>query len=112
MPKPRSFFVEWTDAAVADLRSILAYLADENPAAALLALERIEARAACLRALPFRGRVVPELAAHDIHTCRELLERPWRIVYRTEGPIVRVLAVLDARRSLEDLLLARFLRVG
>jgi plasmid stabilization system protein ParE len=40
-----------------------------------------------------------------------LVETPHRIVYRVAGSRVLVLAVLDARRSLEDVLLDRLLRL-
>ena len=102
--------VLWTDTAAEDLRSIVEPLARESPSAASQALARIEARASRLRSLPRRGRIVPELAEHGIRSYRELIAAPWRIVYRIEGDKAWALAVLDARRSLEDLLLDRFLR--
>jgi hypothetical protein len=37
---------------------------------------------------------------------------PHRIVYRIHEPVVLVLAVLAARRSLEDVLLGRLYEVG
>jgi plasmid stabilization system protein ParE len=54
--------------------------------------------------------VVPELARFQMRTWRELVIRPYRLVYRIEGDTVTVLAVFDARRDLEDLLLERLLR--
>jgi hypothetical protein len=41
---------------------------------------------------------------------RELIERPWRVVYRFERNHVYVVAVLDARRNLASLLLERLAR--
>ena len=41
---------------------------------------------------------------------RELIVRPWRIIYRVSTKRVLVLAVLDGRRDLEGLLLSRLLR--
>lgn len=38
---------------------------------------------------------------------RELILRPWRVVYRIECEIVRIVAVVDSRRSLADILLDR-----
>ena len=38
---------------------------------------------------------------------RELIEPPWRIVYRIESESVLVLGVLDGRRDLKSLLLER-----
>lgn len=110
MAAPKVYSVLWADAAESDLNAIADYLAAESVDAAADALSRLMNRAARLRSLPYRGRVVPELAAHGISDYRELQLHPWRVIYRIEGGAVRVLAVLDGRRSLEDLLLARFLR--
>jgi hypothetical protein len=57
-----------------------------------------------------RGRIVPELQWQGVSAHRELHERPWRLLYRIDGPRIQVVGVLDVRRQLEDLLLARFLR--
>ncbi|MDE2291482.1 MAG: type II toxin-antitoxin system RelE/ParE family toxin [Elusimicrobia bacterium] len=107
---PRAFQVLWMGTAEADLRSIAADLARESPAAAAGALDLIEEKASGLARFPERGRVVPELSAHAVLAYRELVIAPWRVVYRVEARRVLVLAVLDARRNLEDLLLDRFLR--
>jgi toxin ParE1/3/4 len=39
-----------------------------------------------------------------------VIERPWRIIYRTEADQVLVMAVLDGRRELRSLLLERLVR--
>ena len=46
----------------------------------------------------------------DILTYRELLEGPWRIVYRYDADRIHVVAVLDDRRDLSGLLLERLIR--
>jgi toxin ParE1/3/4 len=58
--------------------------------------------------LPERGRIVPELREQGIILYREIILAPWRVIYRIVGQTVYVLAVLDARRNLEDILLDRF----
>lgn len=45
-----------------------------------------------------------------MQTWRELIVRPWRIIYRAEGDLVTVLALFDGRRDLEDVLLERLIR--
>ena len=77
---------------------------------ALAVLERLEQAAARLESMPLRGRLVPELARRNIRLYRELIVRPWRIIYRVGTGRVWVLAVLDGRRELEGLLLSRLLR--
>jgi len=106
----RRFRVEWAEVAVRDLEEIAAFLALDSPPDAERAVRRIEKRAAALETSPARGRVVPELARFQIRTWRELVVRPYRLVYRIEGDAVVVLAVFDARRDLEDLLLERLVR--
>jgi hypothetical protein len=43
-------------------------------------------------------------------TFQELIEKPWRLIYRIAAHRVVVVSVLDGRRNLEDLLLDRFVR--
>ena len=104
------FQVLWTDAARLDLERIVEFIAEENPANALTVLARLERRCQTLAALPERGRIVPEARAVDVLTYRELIEGPWRIVYRYDVDRVHVMAVLDARRELSSQLLERLVR--
>jgi addiction module RelE/StbE family toxin len=106
----RRFRVQWAEVAVRDLEEIVAFVAVESEQGAERLLRQIETRAASLESSPARGRVVPELARFQMRTWRELVIRPYRLVYRIEGDSVTVLAVFDARRDLEDLLLERLLR--
>ena len=96
----------WTDTARNDLESLVDYIAADDPAAAMQVLDRVEQRARALESQARRGRIVPELRAVGVLHYRELLERPWRIVYRIEASRVLVLAVLDTRRDLQSLLLS------
>lgn len=104
------YTVEWAFTARDDLESVASYIAEDSAINALSVVERIEARAETLVTLPMRGRIVPELRWHGVMTFRELIEKPWRLIYRIEADRVVVVSVLDGRRSLEDLLLDRFVR--
>ena len=106
----RRFRVQWAGVAVRDLEELVSYIAVDSETDAVRVLKRIETRAAALESSPARDRVVPELAHFGMRTWRELLVRPYRIVYSVEGDTVNVLAVFDGRRDLEDLLLERLLR--
>ena len=110
VPGASVFAVIWSDIARADYWAIVEFLAETGIPAAKQAAVDIEGAAARLRTLPRRGRIVPELAAQGIQTYRELVRAPWRIVYKLDGSAVRITAVLDARRNLDDLLFARFVR--
>jgi toxin ParE1/3/4 len=103
------FNVLWTRTAEQDLESIIEYIARDSVDNALKALQAIRSKASNLGTLPDRGRVVPEMKACGISIYRELVVSPWRVIYRTESKTVIVLAVIDARRNLEDILLDRFL---
>lgn len=102
--------VLWTDTARLDLQSLLEYIAEQDPAAAVQVLDRIERKALTLEALSQRGRIVTELREVGVMHYRELIERPWRIVYRMDASRILVLAVLDSRRDLQSLLLERLIR--
>ena len=73
-------------------------------------LDQVERRCQTLVAFPERGRIVPELRDVDVLIYRELIEGPWRIIYRYDADRVHVTAVLDARRDLSGLLLERLIR--
>ena len=103
--------VVWARSARRDLEAIVAYLADRSPQAALATLDRLEARAKSLATLAERGRIVPELRRLHIQEYRELVVPPHRLIYRVRDSRVLVLAVVDARRSLEDILLDRLIRI-
>ena len=102
--------IRWTRTAQRDLDIVVDYIADDSIENALAVLDRLQARAESLATAAERGRVVPELRALDVHQYREVIERPWRIVYRIESESVLVLAVLDGRRDLRSLLLERLVR--
>jgi plasmid stabilization system protein ParE len=103
------YTVELAGVAERDLQAIIEFIAAEDPVAAVRVLDQIESRTGSLKQMPERGRVVPELAAFGIRTYRELVVTPWRIIYRIGGQVLYVLAVLDGRRNVEDVLLDRLI---
>ena len=102
--------VRWTETARRDLDAIVSYIAEDNVENALSVLERLRQRAESLKTSAGRGRIVPELRTLDVYQYREVIERPWRILYRIEADQVLVMAVLDGRRELRSLLLERLVR--
>jgi len=108
MPMSRNYTVKWTAIAGHDLDSIIGFIAEDSIDEAMRILERIRKKAAGLNTLPERGRIVPELKEQGINLYREIILAPWRMIYRIAGQTVYVLAVFDARRNLEDILLERF----
>ncbi|MBU0501033.1 MAG: type II toxin-antitoxin system RelE/ParE family toxin [Gammaproteobacteria bacterium] len=106
----KTFRVKWTGIARSDLGGIIRFIAMEDPNQAKRILHRLRDKANTLASFPERGRSVPEIRSVGVHTHREVISNPWRIIYRIEGAKVIVLAVLDGRRDLEDLLLERLVR--
>ncbi len=103
--------VFWSDTARSDLEEIIRYIAEDSVDKALSILDRLEAKAASLSTQSARGRIVPELASLDVSQYRELIDAPWRIIYRIESDRVFVLALLDSRRDLTSILLQRLTQV-
>lgn len=106
----QKYEVIWANIAHADLVAIIRYIRTDNPLAAADSLEKIKAKVSELTLFPEKGRVVPELKQQGILHYRELIIAPWRVIYRLSDRHVYVLAVIDARRNIEDILLDRLVR--
>ena len=104
------FEIFWAAVAENDLFGIVDFIAEEDPEIALKTLNKIKARMSTLDYYPRRGRIVPELLIHGMSRYREIVINPRRVIYRIEEKKVYVVSVIDARRNVEDILLARFLR--
>ncbi len=108
---PRRYRVVVTDTARQDLEELAAYIGRrDSRSAALKQIARLRQRVRALRTSPTRGRFVPELAERGLRSWREVVVGPWRIVFQIQGATVNILAVLDGRRDLHELLLARLTR--
>ena len=83
--------VHWTARAEARLDAIHAYIAQDNPAAALRVVQQILRRSWQIAAFPNSGRRVPDYARDDV---RELIEGSYCIVYRLLADRIDVLAVM------------------
>jgi len=104
----KRFEVEWAQPASKDLENIIDYISQDNVDTAITIFEKIKSKCNTLNQFPDRGRIVPELKAYGILSYRELIISPWRVVYRTSEQKVYVLAVIDSRRNIEDILIERF----
>lgn len=99
--------------AFEDLREIAAYLIHrDSRVAARRQVAKLRARIRGLANQPGRGRVPPELAERGLQAWREAVLAPWRIIYRIDAGAIHVLAVLDGRRELSELLVRRLTRPG
>jgi len=102
------FSVMLTDDAARDLDELYDYIdLYDAPGKADHVLERIEAIFAGLSELPERGVYPKELLALGIREYREVLFKPYRIIYRLVENTVYVLLIVDGRRDMQSLLQRR-----
>jgi plasmid stabilization system protein ParE len=92
------FKIVWTLRSREDLRDIATFIAKDNPPAALKLGEQIFARVDTLEKFSELGRIVPERGQPHI---REIVVRPYRIVYRLRKPekLVEILRVWHGARG-------------
>jgi len=107
--KKETYQVFWTQTAQQDLKKIIEYISTDSRIQARKVYLSLRQKADNLRKMPLQGRVVPELRYYNILTYRELIVPPWRIIYKIEQNKVWVLAVIDGRRNVEDILLDRLI---
>ena len=87
--------VHWTDRAKARLKLLEEHIAQDSPQVARETVLRILKRSVQIGELPQSGRKVREF---DDPLVREVLERPYRIVYQISDDRVDVLTVLHYRQ--------------
>jgi plasmid stabilization system protein ParE len=108
MSEPYS--VLWAEIAESDLTMIVEYIAANSKSNALQVLKKIKEKTDNLYYQPDRGRIVPELLENGLLQYREIIVKPWRIIYRVSKMDVYILAVIDSRQNVEDVLLYRFIK--
>ncbi len=102
------YTVRWTPEAEGDAATIVEFFHD--PINAEKVIVQFGEKADSLQTLPERGRVVPELRKIGVLAYLEVFHKPWRMVYKIQGREVWIMAVLDGRRDLADLLFERLAR--
>ena len=88
--------VHWTDTAQDHLDAIYAYIAQDSPEYALRMVDRITRRSQQITNAPLSGRSVPE---YELNQIREVIERPYRIIYHIKPDQIDVIAVLHGARN-------------
>ena len=101
----KQYEVVLSQLAEIDINEIVSYYLQKNRDVALELYKRIKNRILELDNLPNKGRIVPELDKNGIHEFRELIEGNYRIVYSIHEMRVHILAVVDSRRNLDDILI-------
>jgi len=91
--------IRFAEAAVADLEEIKSWYAEQDvPDVGYRLISEIFERVETLRDNPEIGRVVPEF---DQPFLRELIQPPFRIVYRREPKHIRIVRVWRSERLLQ-----------
>jgi toxin ParE1/3/4 len=91
--------VHWSSKATARLREIHDYIAKDSPARAIQVVDRLTRRSTQLTDEPRADRRVPEYMQDDI---REVLERPFRIIYLVTADTVEIVTIKHYRQRLVD----------
>jgi len=93
--------LRWTTQAVEDVEAIRKFIANDSDVYADLVVARLVEAVERLELFARSGRIVPELADPQL---REIIESPYRIVYRVFDESVEVLTVFRASRLLRSAL--------
>jgi toxin ParE1/3/4 len=89
--------VHWTIAALGHVTGIHGYIAQNSPRYAKAVVDRITRRTQILSQFPLIGWVVAEYQDEMI---REVLEPPYRIIYKVLSDRIDILAVVHGARRL------------
>jgi len=89
----------WSGPALRDLRAIRHHVSRSRPDAARRLGVAIRERVERLRTFPHSGRVVPEIGLDHI---REIIVRPYRVVFEVREHRVLILRVLHSRRLIPE----------
>lgn len=92
-----SLELRWTEQAVNQLGAIAEHISLVSPIYAEQVIERLLARLRQAQEFPASGRFVPEMRRPNL---RELIEAPYRIIYRVRPTVVEVIAILHGRQDL------------
>jgi toxin ParE1/3/4 len=87
--------VVWTDPAWEDLAAAAEYITRDSAAYAAAFVQEMKDAATSLSEMAERGQIVPEFGDPSI---RELLVRPYRLVYRLNARQVTILAIIHGAR--------------
>lgn len=89
--------VSWTDTAISHLIAIFDYIARDSPFYAQRMIDRITRKSRQISEFPRSGRVVPEYIQDDL---REVIEKPYRIIYRIHPDRIDIVAVVHGAQIL------------
>lgn len=100
-----------SEPALADLLDINDYyLWEVSDRVASKIIDGLEAAVNRLAEFPDRDSISKELLSLGIRQYRQVIEKPYRVIYETFADKIVVHAILDERRDMQSLLMQRILR--
>ena len=102
--------VRYATSAHEDYAALIEYVLARSGREAALAVDALLERAIASLERFDHGRVVPELRDRGYEGYREVIAAPYRIVYQVTRREVWILAIVDSRRDLDELLHERVRR--
>jgi addiction module RelE/StbE family toxin len=90
----------WSPRSIRDLESIHDHIAEDSALYADLVVQRLIRAADRLQQFPESGRIVPERGQPEL---RELIVRPFRVVYRIRKDSIQIVTVFRASRLFPDI---------
>jgi toxin ParE1/3/4 len=91
-----------------DLEAIFRYiLGSGNPGAAKDMIRLIRQACDSLCQMPERGHVPPELARADYYEYRQIIVKPYRIIYQVVESCVYIFGIIHGRRNVDEVLRQR-----
>ncbi len=105
-----TYSVEFTTGARQDLLKIYRYIkATGKPETAKRLSEQITKVCASLSENPERGSTPPELDGLSVMMCRQLIFKPYRIIYQLIGKVVIIHGIIDGRRNIKEVMRQRIM---
>lgn len=89
----------WSERSLRDLEAIQDFVTRDSPVYASLVVQRLIRAPERLREFPESGRIVPERGDPRL---RELIIRPFRLVYRIRDSSIEIVTVFRATRLLPE----------
>jgi len=101
-----------SEPALADLLDINDYyLREVSDLVAGKIIDSLEVTVNNLAEFPDRGSIPKELLSLGIRQYRQVIEKPYRVIYETFADKIIVHVILDGRRDMQTLLMQRIFRV-
>jgi len=97
--------IVWSQDSAEDLEDIIQYINDRSGKEMAKSIyKRIIYKIENASVFPGSGRKVPELDVLGDSGIHEVIESPWRIIYRITENELHIISVIDGRRNVEELL--------